>query len=101
MSLVLLLARLLLAAVLLVAGFVVGFGWRAPGQGFLGWLVALPIPQRIEVLAGVVVLTLLVAGGWLLVQVMAQQGRLLLRLEALEARLAEAGVAAVPQAAAG
>ena len=48
-----------------------------------------------------VVLALLIGEGWVLLQIMSQQGRLLLRLEALEARLTEAGVTAPPQAAAG
>jgi len=52
-------------------------------------------------LDGVLVLALLIAEGWVLLQIMAQQGRLLLRLETLEARLTEAGLATVPQPAAG
>jgi peroxiredoxin len=44
------------------------------------------------VLAGLVLLILLLAGGWLLLQVLSQQGRLLLRIEALEAELAANGM---------
>ena len=51
------------------------------------------------VLAGVLLLALLLAAGWVIFQVMAQQGRLLLRLETLEARLAEAGLSVAPPAA--
>ena len=43
--------------------------------------------------AFLVVLALLFGSGWLLWQILRQQGRLLLRLEATEARLAEAGLA--------
>ena len=92
-----LIRNLVLAA---VAGLVIGFGRATPGPGLLDWLAALTVPQRLEVLAGWLVLVLLIGEGWLLVQTMAQQGRLLLRLEALEARLAEAGLA-VPPATAG
>ncbi|MFL5696682.1 MAG: MauE/DoxX family redox-associated membrane protein [Ktedonobacteraceae bacterium] len=93
-----LIRNLVLAA---VAAVVVGFGRSTPGPGVFDWLDALPIPQRIEVLVGVLLLVLLIGEGWLLWQVMAQQGRLLLRLEAVEARLAEAGLVAVPHQAAG
>ena len=89
--------NLVLAA---VAGLVVGFGRATAGPGLLDWLAALTVPQRLEVLVGMLVLVVLIGEGWLLVQTMTQQGRLLLRLEALEARLAEAGLA-VPPAAAG
>ena len=89
-----LIRNLVLAA---VAGVVVGFGRSTSGPGFLDWLADLSVIQRIEVLLGVLLLALLVGEGWVLWQVMAQQGRLLLRLETLEARLAEAGLAAAPQ----
>ena len=85
-----LIRNLVLAA---VAGLVVGFGRTTAGPGVFDWLAALTMPQRIEVLAGVLVLVVLIGEGWVLVQIMTQQGRLLLRLEALEARLAEAGLA--------
>ena len=89
-----LLRNLVLAA---LAGVVVGFGRSAPGPGVFDWMIALPVAQRIEVVAGLVAVALLVGAGWLLFQVMAQQGRLLLRIEALEAELADTG--RTPQAA--
>jgi peroxiredoxin len=89
-----LLRNLLLAA---LAGLVVGFGRGTPGPGLFDWLTTLPVTQRIEVLAGIVVLAVLIGEGWVLVQVMAQQGRLLLRIEALEAERAGTGMA--PQSA--
>jgi len=89
-----LLRNLVLAA---LAGVVVGFGRNAPGPGVFDWMIALPVAQRIEVVAGLVAVALLVGAGWLLFQVMAQQGRLLLRIEALEAELADTG--RTPQAA--
>jgi peroxiredoxin/uncharacterized membrane protein YphA (DoxX/SURF4 family) len=88
-----LIRNLVLAA---LAGIVVAFGRSTPGPGLLDWLAALSVSQRIELAVGVLVLALLVGEGWLLWQVMRQQGRLLLRLETLETRLAEAGLLVPP-----
>ena len=85
-----LIRNLVLAA---LAGIVVAFGRSTPGPGVFDWLAALTTPQRLEVLAGVGVFVLLMGVGWALFQIMSQQGRLLLRLEALEARSSEAGAA--------
>src|SRR5205823_5892408 len=85
-----LIRNLVLAA---IAGAVVAFGRSTPSPGVLDWLAALTVTQRLEVLAGVLVLVVLIGEGWLIVQTMTQQGRLLLRIEALEARLSEAGLA--------
>jgi len=93
-----LIRNLVLAA---VAGVVVGFGWTTPGPGLLDWLAALSVIQRLEALGGPVVLVLLIGEGWVLWQLIAQQGRLLLRLETLEAGLAEVGLTAVSPPAAG
>jgi peroxiredoxin/uncharacterized membrane protein YphA (DoxX/SURF4 family) len=76
-----------------LAGLVVGFGRSNAGPDLGSWLGALATAQRIEVIAGLVVLVLLAAESWFLFQILSQQGRLLLRLEAVEARLAEAGLA--------
>jgi peroxiredoxin len=76
-----------------IAGVIVALGRSTPELGVQDWLAPLSIAQRIEVLAGVVVLVLLIGEGWVIFQIMSQQGRLLLRLEALEARLAEVGLA--------
>jgi peroxiredoxin len=67
----------------------------------LDWLAALSVTQWILVLGGVLLLALLIGEGWLLWQVMTQQGRLLFRLETVEARLAEAGLAPIPDTARG
>jgi peroxiredoxin/uncharacterized membrane protein YphA (DoxX/SURF4 family) len=91
-----LIRNLVLAA---LAGVVVAFGRSTPAPGVLDWLAALSVSQRIVLVAGVVVLALLIGQAWLLWQVLRQQGRLLLRLETVEARLAEADLL-VPQSAA-
>jgi Methylamine utilisation protein MauE len=85
-----LIRNLVLAA---VAGVVVAFGRNTPGPGVLDWLAPLSVSQRTLVLVGVLLLALLIGEGWVLFQSMGQQGRLLLRIEALEARLAAAGQA--------
>src|SRR6266852_9172212 len=85
-----LIRNLLLAA---VAGFVVGFGHTSAGTDVLSWFTSLAVAQRIELVVGVIVVALLALESWVLFQTMKQQGRLLLRLEVLEARLTEAGIA--------
>src|SRR6266403_574106 len=73
-----------------VAGLVVGFGRNTSGPGVMEWLGTLTITQGFELLGGALVLVLLIGEGWLLLQMMTQQGRLLLRIEALETRLGQA-----------
>lgn len=85
-----LIRNLVLAA---LAGIVVLFGRTTAELDPGSWLGQLSLPQRIELLGGVVMLAALVATLWLLWHVLQQQGRLLLRLETVEARLAEAGLA--------
>ena len=80
-----LLRNLLLAA---LAGVVVGFGRTNAGLGVLEWVAVLTVAQRIELLAGIILAAVLVVEGWFLLHILGQQGRLLLRLEELEARAA-------------
>src|SRR5205085_2017079 len=93
-----LMRNLVLAAVVAV---ILVLGRSTPQLGVLDCLASLSVSQRIEVLVGVVLLALLIGEGWVLFQMMSQQGRVLLRLEALEARLAEAGLVPAPGATAG
>jgi len=86
-----LMRNLLLAA---VAGFIVGFGWNNAGVDFFALPGSLALAQRIELAVGVVLVALIAIEGWVLLQMLRQQGRLLLRMEALEARLASNGSAA-------
>ena len=76
-----------------VAGLVVGFGRNASGPGVIELVSGLTVTQRIELIIGALLLVVLIGGGSLLVQILTQQGRLLLRIEALEKRL---GVPAQP-----
>jgi peroxiredoxin len=80
--------NLILAA---IAGFVVGPGRTNAGASAIGWLGTLPLAQRIEVVAWALVVALLVVETWVVIQVLRQQGHLLLRLDELETRLAASG----------
>jgi hypothetical protein len=73
-----------------IAGLVVGFGRVTSGPSLLDLLAGLTVTQRLELLGGVLLLLVLIAEGGLLMQMMTQQGRLLLRIEALETRLGQA-----------
>ena len=55
--------------------------------------IALLILRLLLAAAFLILLALLFGSGWLLWQILRQQGRLLLRIEAIEARLAEVGLA--------
>jgi hypothetical protein len=80
-------------ALALGAGLIVWLWPRYGDANVLGWFGALTLAQRLELLVGLLLLALLAGESWVLFQVLSQQGRLLLRLEAVEARLAEAGLA--------
>ena len=71
----------------LVAGFVAWQGRTSAGPSVLSGLGAWPLAQGLGLSAGVLALALGAAEGWLLVQLLQQNGRLLARLEALEAHL--------------
>src|SRR5829696_6279577 len=72
-----------------VAGLVVWQGTSGVGVGpsALGWLTTLSAAQALLLIGGLVLLGLLVAQWWFLIHLLRQNGRLLVRLEALEARL--------------
>jgi peroxiredoxin/uncharacterized membrane protein YphA (DoxX/SURF4 family) len=76
--------NLLLAA---IAAFVVGFGRTNIGPDPIAWLDTLAPTQRIELVVGVILVLALAIESWVLVQVLHQQGRMLLRIEALESQL--------------
>src|SRR5215218_5419469 len=76
-----------------IAGFVLWVGYEGGGAGpsAISWLGALSAAQLLSLLGGVVVLSLLAGQWWFLVHLLRQNGRLLVRLEAVEATLAEGG----------
>jgi peroxiredoxin len=81
-----------------VAGFVLWEGYEGgAGPSALSWLGAFSMAQLLGLLGGVLVLALL-AGQWVfLVHLLRQNGRLLVRLEAVEASLATGGSVAPSQ----
>ena len=68
-----------------VAGFVIWEGYEGgAGPSALSWLGALSAAQLLSLLGGILVLALLVGRWVFLVHLLRQNGRLLVRLEALE-----------------
>ena len=85
-----------------LAGILVWQGWNGDvGPSAVGWIgtlstVQLPLLLGLlgALLGALVLLGLLIAQWWLLLHLLRQNGRLLVRLEALEGRTASGGVAA-------
>jgi peroxiredoxin len=75
-----------------LAGFVVVTGWNDPGASVLNLLADVTGFQVLSLSLGAGVLGLLGGCVWLLLNLLRQQGRLLLRVEALEAKLGGNGV---------
>ena len=80
-----------------MAGFVLWEGYDGVGPSALTWLGALSAVQLLGLLGGVLVLALLAGQWWFLVHLLRQNGRLLVRLEALEATLASGGSVATSE----
>ena len=81
-----------------IAGLVLWEGYEGgAGPSALSWLGALSTAQLLSLLGGVLVLTILAGQWWFLVHLLRQNGRLLVRLEALETTLAEGGSVAPSQ----
>jgi peroxiredoxin len=75
-----------------LATFVVWQGWNGNvGPSAIAWLGALSTAQLLGLLGGVLVLSLLAGQWWFLVHLLRQNGRLLVRLEALEESVAAGG----------
>jgi thiol-disulfide isomerase/thioredoxin len=87
-----------------LAAFLVWQGWQGNvGPSAVAWIGALSTFQLLALIGGVLVLGLLAGQWWLLLHLMRQNGRLLVRLEALESGLGNSampshnGHAAQPQ----
>ncbi|HEU5382583.1 MAG TPA: MauE/DoxX family redox-associated membrane protein, partial [Ktedonobacteraceae bacterium] len=80
------------ALLALVAVFVVKFGRGSAGPSVISWFTAWPVAQQITLLAAVIAVVLMAGEGWVLLHMLSQQGRLLLRAGRLERRLAQAGI---------
>ena len=67
-----------------VAGFVVWQGYGGAGPSAVGWLVGLSAAQVAGLVLGLAVLGVLAAQWWMLLNLIKQNGRLLMRVDALE-----------------
>ena len=74
-----------------VSVFVVSHGRYNPGLSIVNWSGDLTVAQRFFFITSVVGFALLGVQGWILLQILRQQGRLLLRLDSMETRLTGAG----------
>ena len=84
-----------------VAVFILLGGWNNPGAGVTSvtrWLEALTITQLVTLIGGLVLLGLVAGQWWLLMHLLRQNGRFLVRLEALEELVAAGGGVAAPTA---
>jgi len=78
--------NLLLAA---MAGFVVLAGWRHPGISATHWVTRVPAASLVAICAGLLIVALVSFQMWFSLQLLAQNGRTLGRLETLEGMLHE------------
>ncbi len=79
-----------------IAGFIVWEGWGNPGPSAVAWAGTLTLTQQM-LLAGVVfVSAFLLFAAWLLFHILRQQGRLLLRIDALPALRAHSSTRSMP-----
>jgi uncharacterized membrane protein YphA (DoxX/SURF4 family) len=85
-------------ALAVVAGFILWKGYQGGGVGpsALAWLGALSATQLLGLLGGVLVLALLAGQWWFLVHLLQQNGRLLVRLEAVEESIGAGGGIVAP-----
>lgn len=73
---------------LLMAGLVVVLGRDDPGPSAVAWIARLTTGEQVALVVGVVGLILLAVQGWFVLHLLQQQGRLLLRIDALDAAIA-------------
>ena len=73
-----------------IAGLIVWQGPEQPSAGIVHWLSTVTASQVVSLAGGLLLLVLLIGEGWLLLNLLRQNGRLLRRIEALEAQLGRA-----------
>ena len=76
----------------LVAALVAWFGRGSTSLSATSWLTAWPLVQQVALIAAVISVVLIAGEGWLLLHMLRQQGRLLLRIERVEIHLAREGM---------
>jgi thiol-disulfide isomerase/thioredoxin/uncharacterized membrane protein YphA (DoxX/SURF4 family) len=75
-----------------LAAFIVWHGWDGDlGPSAIRWIVALSSTQLLIIIGGLVVLGLLAGQLWFLLHLLRQSGRILVRLEAVEGKVAMDG----------
>ena len=75
------------AAFISVAGFIVAEGWADSGPSVLDSLNQIPLGQTLAAGCGLIALSILVAQTRFLLELLRQQGRIILRLDGLETKL--------------
>ena len=85
-------------ALIAAAAVVTGAGPAHAGPSMVAWAGRLSLPAVVGLAAGAVVLALVAGQTWMFIHVLGQNGRLLLRLDAVEAALAGAGLQVGPAA---
>jgi thiol-disulfide isomerase/thioredoxin len=85
----------------LIAAFIVLQGPDNVGRGAVSWMGDLSGAELLAVILAIVACALVVAEGWMILQMLRQQGRLLVRLDEMEAevrRIGQSGTAGLPAA---
>lgn len=78
------------------AGFVLWAARQGSSMSVVGWTNGLSDAETVGVLLGVAALAAIAAEGWLTLHLLRQNGRLLLRMDILEARVGISGAASMP-----
>ncbi len=87
-------ANIVLAA---AAGFVLAEGLHQPGASAVAWLSQLDGAEVASLVAGIVVMAAVGGLGWFSLELLRQNGRILLRLDELEVAVSAGGGAVVPE----
>lgn len=80
----------------LVAGFVIAGERGGPGPSYMEWIGGLGRDQLLTLSAVAIALASFAGGGWFMLHLLRQHGRILLRLDTLEEELAARGIIAHP-----
>jgi peroxiredoxin len=86
-------------ALALVAGFVIAGERGGSSPSYMEWISGLNRAELLALSAGAIALAILAAGGWFMMHLLRQHGRMLLRLDTLEEQLAAQGIIAHPSGA--
>lgn len=76
----------------LIAGSIAWFEGQGTSLSVIGWFIVWSPAQQLTFIAMILGLVLISSEGWILLQTLSHQGRLLLRIERLERRLSQTGI---------